>query len=109
MARICLRTCGSALAAVRVLNAPKMPAIATPTMTMNTTSSTRLTPRARLVDIARLGFDRHGRAAVPADRDRGARARLAQRAEGEAGPRHGHVALGGLGEGGAARRLVDVA
>src|SRR6185503_20605718 len=56
IARTCLRTCGSALAAVMVLNAANTAAIAIPTMTMKTTSSTSVTPR-DLVDIAGLGLD----------------------------------------------------
>ena len=41
----CLRTCGSALAAVMVLKAANKPAIATPTMTIKTINSISVTPR----------------------------------------------------------------
>jgi len=58
IATICLRTCGSALAAVIVLNAAKTPAMATPTSTMKTINSTRVTPRLRLMNIAGLRLDR---------------------------------------------------
>src|SRR5450830_1778129 len=100
-ASACLRNCGSALLRVVKLITPRMAVTATPTMTINTTSSIRVTPRWRRkehnseVDITSLPFnldaartavalDGHGQAGGKSGRggeNISLRIRLAQRIE----------------------------
>src|SRR5580765_1374103 len=95
-----------------VLNAAKSPASATPTMTMNTISSTSVTPRARLrrvAHIAGFSFDRSGfgrwRRIAACHRKGAAHGGLAERAVGKARARQPDAAVADR-ESVCARRLV---